>query len=316
MLKTINKTVPIDSLNHYPMIMHMQEILNRDQMVFGFEFFPPKTDNGWEELMNRMSAFEALEPSVVSVTYGAGGSTRAKTHEMVCHIASNTSLDPIPHLTCVGHKVSDITQILESYAQSGVDNILALRGDRPSEGDCTSDFQHAADLIQLIHAFDGKSFGVGVAGFPEGHPETPNRLVQMDHLKAKVDCGVDWICSQLFFDNTAFFDWLERCELAGITTPTFAGIMPILSIPGMRRMAELAGGANFPAKLQKRLYKFQDDKAAVHKIGTSWAAEQCADLLDQNVRGIHFFTMNQSSATEEIYRSLGVTSGMKLRNPQ
>jgi methylenetetrahydrofolate reductase (NADPH) len=138
----------------------------------------------------------------------------------------------------------------------------------------------------------------------------------MDHLKAKVECGVDWICSQLFFDNAAFFDWEERCELAGITSPIFAGIMPIQSIAGMRRMAELAGGANFPAKLQKRLYKFQDDEDAVRKIGTSWAAEQCADLLDHNVRGIHFFTMNQSSATEEIYRSLGATSGVKLRNPQ
>ena len=296
--------------------MHIQDILKRDQTVFGFEFFPPKTDKGWAELSNRLCDFEALEPSVVSVTYGAGGSTRSKTHELVCHIASETSLDPIPHLTCIGHTKQDISQILQSYEQAGVDNILALRGDRPNKGTDASDFQYAADLIRFIHEFGGKTFGVGVAGFPEGHPETPNRLMQMDHLKVKVDCGVDWICSQLFFDNAAFFDWLERCELAGITTPTFAGIMPIVSISGMRRMAELAGGANFPAKLQKRLYKFQDDKDAVQKIGTSWAAEQCADLLDQHVRGIHFFTMNQSKTTEEIYRSLGVTSGIKLRNPQ
>jgi|TARA_B100000959_G_scaffold237862_1_gene257479 methylenetetrahydrofolate reductase (NADPH) len=206
--------------------------------------------------------------------------------------------------------------MLQAYASAGIDNILALRGDRPKGGDCSSDFEHATDLIQHIHNFGDGAFGIGVAGFPEGHPETPNRLTQMDHLKAKTDSGIDWICSQLFFDNAAFFDWLARCELAGITTPTFAGIMPILSISGMRRMAELAGGANFPAKLQKRLYKFQDDEEAVRKIGISWAAEQCADLLDHNIRGIHFFTMNQSSATEEIYRSLGVTSGVKLRNSQ
>ncbi len=294
----------------------MREILDRDQTVFGFEFFPPHTERGWDGLTNRLHEFEALEPSFVSVTYGAGGTTRSKTHELVCHIASQTSLDPLPHLTCVGHSRQEISQILQSYTDAGIDNILALRGDRPKEGESASDFEHAADLIKHIHDFDGSSFGIGVAGFPEGHPETPNRLVQMDHLKAKVDCGVDWICSQLFFDNAAFFDWLERCELAGITTPTFAGIMPILSISGMRRMAELAGGANFPAKLQKRLYKFQDDEEAVRKIGTSWAAEQCANLLDHNIRGIHFFTMNQSSATEEIYRTLGVTSGVKLRNPQ
>ena len=296
--------------------MQMHEILNRDQTIFSFEFFPPKTESGWVALTDRLHKFEALEPSFVSVTYGAGGSTRLKTHDLVCHIASKTSLDPIPHLTCVGHSEEEVSQILQSYADAGIDNILALRGDKPSDGDCTSDFNYAADLISHIHAFSGGSFGVGVAGFPEGHPETPNRLVQMDHLKAKVDCGVDWICSQLFFDNNSFYDWLERCELVGITTPTFAGIMPIQSIAGMRRMAELAGGSNFPAKLQKRLYKFQDDDDAVRKIGTSWAAEQCADLLDHHVRGIHFFTMNQSTATEEIYGSLGATSGTQLRNPQ
>jgi methylenetetrahydrofolate reductase (NADPH) len=296
--------------------MKMREILERDQIVFSFEFFPPKTDPGWVGLTDRLHEFEALEPSFVSVTYGAGGSTRQKTHELVCHISSTTSLDPIPHLTCVGHNEEEMSQILQSYVDAGIDNILALRGDKLIEGDNTSDFAYAADLISYIHDFEGGSFGIGVAGFPEGHPETPNCLVQMDHLKAKVECGVDWICSQLFFDNAAFFDWEERCELAGITSPIFAGIMPIQSIAGMRRMAELAGGANFPAKLQKRLYKFQDDEDAVRKIGTSWAAEQCADLLDHNVRGIHFFTMNQSSATEEIYRSLGATSGVKLRNPQ
>jgi methylenetetrahydrofolate reductase (NADPH) len=296
--------------------MKMREILERDQIVFSFEFFPPKTDPGWVGLTDRLHEFEALEPSFVSVTYGAGGSTRQKTHELVCHISSTTSLDPIPHLTCVGHNEEEMSQILQSYVDAGIDNILALRGDKLIEGDNTSDFAYAADLISYIHDFEGGSFGIGVAGFPEGHPETPNRLVQMDHLKAKVECGVDWICSQLFFDNAAFFDWEERCELASITSPIFAGIMPIQSIAGMRRMAELAGGANFPAKLQKRLYKFQDDEDAVRKIGTSWAAEQCADLLDHNVRGIHFFTMNQSSATEEIYRSLGATSGVKLRNPQ
>ena len=296
--------------------MQMREILNRDQTIFGFEFFPPKTDSGWAGLTDRLHKFEALEPSFVSVTYGAGGSTRVKTHDLVCHIAHKTTLDPIPHLTCVGHSEGEISQILQMYVDAGIDNILALRGDRPNEGDCTSDFAYAADLITYIHSFEGGSFGVGVAGFPEGHPETPNRLVQMDHLKAKVDCGAVWICSQLFFDNAAFYDWLERCDLAGITTPTLAGIMPIQSITGMRRMAELAGGTNFPAKLQKRLYKFQDDADAVRKIGTSWAAEQCADLLDHNVRGIHFYTMNQSTATEEIYSSLGATSGTQLRNPQ
>ena len=138
-------------------------------------------------------------------------------------------------------------------------------------------------------------------------------LVQMDHLKAKVDRGVDWICTQLFFDNRAYFDWLERCDLAGIQTPTIAGIMPITSLASMKKMAELAGGANFPAPLLRRLHRFQDDPNAVRQAGVSWAAEQCADLLDHGVRGIHFYTMNQSFATEEIYRTLGAPKGSMLR---
>jgi methylenetetrahydrofolate reductase (NADPH) len=295
--------------------MQMVEILKRDTTVFGFEFFPPKTDTGWDALNNRLHTFESLDPSFVSVTYGAGGSTRTKTHDLVCHLAKNTSLDPIPHLTCVGHTGSEITDILQSYADAGIDNILALRGDKQQGSSDSHEFTYAADLVKKIKSFPNKSYGVGVAGFPEGHSETPNRLVQMDHLKIKVDCGADWICSQLFFDNGAFYDWLDRCQLAGIDTPTLAGIMPITSIAGMRKMAELAGGANFPAKLQRRLYKFQNDKEAVAKIGTSWASQQCADLLDNNIRGIHFFTMNKSSVTQDIYSSLGATSGSKLRNP-
>ncbi len=295
--------------------MQMVEILQRDTTVFGFEFFPPKTDIGWDALNSRLHTFESLDPSFVSVTYGAGGSTRTKTHDLVCSLAKNTSLDPIPHLTCVGHTENEITDILQSYADAGIDNILALRGDKQQDLSDSQNFTYAAELVKTIKSFPNKSYGVGVAGFPEGHPETPNRLVQMDHLKAKVDCGADWICSQLFFDNNAFYDWIDRCDLAGIDTPTLAGIMPITSIAGMKRMAELAGGANFPAKLQRRLYKFQDDDKAVSKIGTSWASQQCADLLDNNVRGIHFFTMNKSSVTQDIYSSLGATSGSKLRNP-
>ena len=281
--------------------------------MFSFEFFPPKTEKGWNALTSRLCKFEALEPSFVSVTYGAGGSTRTRTRDLVCYLAKETSLDPIPHLTCVGHTQDEIHAILQEYADVGIDNILALRGDIPDEVTTKGDYSYAADLIDAIHSFDGASFGIGVAGFPEGHPETPNRLVQLEHLKQKIDRGVDWMCTQLFFDNNAFFDWVERCELIGIETPIIAGIMPITTIAGMKRMAELAGGANFPAPLQRRLYRFQDDPESVYKVGVNWAAQQCAELLDSGVRGIHFFTMNQSSATEEIYQSLGAPSGSKLR---
>ncbi len=293
--------------------MHFNDILKRDRTIFSFEFFPPKTEKGWNALTGRLCEFEALEPSFVSVTYGAGGSTRDRTKELVCYLAKETTLDPIPHLTCVGHTHAEVDSLLQDYAEVGIDNILAIRGDVLEEGCANGDLSHAADLVDAIHSFDHKSFGVGVAGFPEGHPETPNRLVQLEHLKQKVDRGVDWICTQLFFDNNAFFDWVEQCEIANITTPIIAGIMPITSITGMKRMAELAGGANFPASLQRRLYRFQDDPASVYQAGVQWAAQQCAELLDSGTRGIHFFTMNQSSATEEIYRSLGAPSGSSLR---
>ncbi len=297
----------------YPVSVYFAEILDRDTFISSFEFFPPKTDAGWTQLQDRLQEFQSLEPSFVSVTYGAGGSTRDRTHELVLHLARETDLDPVPHMTCVGHGRNEVDAMLGSYAEAGIDNVLAIRGDIPKGGNTGGDFPHAADLVTRIRQFDGHRFGICVAGFPEGHPETPNRLLQMDHLKAKVDCGADWICTQLFFDNAAFFDWCERCELAGISLPLVAGIMPITSIAGMHRMADLAGGANFPARLQKRLQRHQDDPESVRQVGIQWATEQCGDLIDHRVRGIHFYTLNQSGATEDIYRALGTPSGSRLR---
>ena len=174
-------------------------------------------------------------------------------------------------------------------------------------------FQHAADLVAFIRRFnesgahpDSRGFGIGVAGFPEGHPATPNRLLEMDYLKAKVDAGADYICTQLFFENRDFFDFHERCELAGINVPIIAGIMPIASVPGMKRMAELAAGARYPAALQRKVASCGDDAEAVRQVGNDWATEQCRDLLDHQVRGIHFYTLNRSDATRQIYASLGL----------
>jgi methylenetetrahydrofolate reductase (NADPH) len=159
---------------------------------------------------------------------------------------------------------------------------------------------------------DKRGFGIGVAGFPEGHPLTPNRLVEMDHLKAKVDAGADYICTQLFFDNHDFYDFRERCALAGIHVPIIAGIMPITTTNGMKRMADLSGGSVFPARLLKALQRAGSDPEAVRRVGLHYATEQCADLLNNNVSGIHFYTLNQSSATREIYASLGLKGSRAL----
>jgi len=174
-------------------------------------------------------------------------------------------------------------------------------------------FQHAIDLIKFVRRFnesgahpDRRGFGIGVAGFPEGHPATPNRLIEMDYFKAKVDAGADYVITQLFFENGDFIDFRERCALAGIHIPIIAGIMPITSMGGLKRMAELAGGARFPAKLLRALQPWQDDAAMVRRVGIQYAVEQCRDLLENDVAGIHFYTLNRSDATRIIFDSLGI----------
>jgi methylenetetrahydrofolate reductase (NADPH) len=297
--------------------MHIHDIFESNPVTLSFEFFPPKSDKAAAALFDTIADLEPLRPSFVSVTYGAGGSTRELTHDLVVRLHRETALDPIPHLTCVCHGEEDIHQILTRYAEAGISNILALGGDAPKglEGYRPEDdaFQHASDLVRFIRRFnesgvhpDPRGFGVGVACFPEGHPATPNSLLEMDYLKAKVDSGADYMVTQLFFDNRDFYDFRERCELAGIEVPIIAGIMPISNISGMRRMAELAAGARFPAPLLRALERVKDDPASVESVGIHWAAEQSRDLIDQGVRGIHYYTLNKSQASRKIYETLGL----------
>jgi methylenetetrahydrofolate reductase (NADPH) len=302
--------------------VHIADVLARDSFTASFELFPPKSDDGWDALFAAIADLAPLKPSFVSVTYGAGGSTRRLTHNLVVRIRRETALDPVPHLACIGHARAEVDSILSRYAEEGVSNILALRGDHPATGQpgAAGDYRYAAELVQQIKSFnasgrhsDTRGFGIGVAGYPEGHPETPNTLVQMDHLKAKVDAGADVIVSQLFFDNAAFLDWRERCELAGISVPVIPGIMPVTTMAGVRRMAQLAAGTRFPAPLLRALRRAQDDPDAVAKVGIHWATEQCRALIDRGVRGIHFYTLNRSDATRRIYENLGVKSTDALR---
>lgn len=297
--------------------MHIHDVFSAHPVTLSFEFFPPKSDKAASALFHTIAELEPLRPSFVSVTYGAGGSTREVTHDLVVRLHRETALDPVPHLTCVCHTEDEIHQILTRYTEAGISNILALGGDPPKDmtGYNRRDdaFQHAADLVRFIRSFndtgahpDHRGFGIGVACFPEGHPATPNRLLEMDYLKAKVDAGADYMVTQLFFDNRDFYDFRERCELAGITVPIIAGIMPISNLNGMRRMAELAAGARFPAPLLRALDRVKDDPESVESVGIHWAAEQCRDLIDQGVRGIHFYTLNKSQASQKIYKTLGL----------
>lgn len=294
--------------------MHIANILDQQRPSFSFEFFPPKTEASSEVLFAEIKDLMPLKPAYVSVTYGAGGSTRSLTHDLIKRIQQETELTVVSHLTTVGHDRAEIGDILDQYNDGGIKNILALRGDPPKGQEdlpvVEDGFPQASDLVAFIRARH-PGFGIGVAGFPEGHPGCPNRLLEIEYLKRKVDEGADYIVTQLFFENRDFYDFCERCELAGIHVPIIAGIMPITSRKGMKRMAELALGARYPARLVKALQRAENDEYA-SQVGIHWATEQVRDLLDNDVRGVHFYTLNKSKATRQIYASLGITSSEGL----
>jgi len=295
--------------------MHIQQIFQAHDTTFSFEFFPPKTPESAETLRQSIEQLTPLAPSYVSVTYGAGGSTRQLTHNLVIRLQHETDLTVVSHLTCIGSSIPEIHTILETYIANGIQNVMALRGDPPrgsgSFAPAADGFKNATEMVAYVKK-NFPELGIGVAGYPEGHPETPNRLKEMEYLKAKVDAGADFICTQLFFDNHHFFDFRERCILAGIKVPILAGLMPITSQKSMRRMADLSGGTVFPSKLLRAMARAENEEYA-EKVGIHWATAQALDLLDNNVKGIHFYTLNQSKATAHIYEWLGVSSSHALR---
>ncbi|KAB2922022.1 MAG: methylenetetrahydrofolate reductase [NAD(P)H] [Bacteroidetes bacterium] len=295
--------------------MHIADVLAQPGPHFSFEFFPPKSEQASTALFDSITELTVLRPSYVSVTYGAGGSTRQLTQDLVLRLQRETQLTIVSHLTCVGSSRAELHDILTKYADSGIENIMALRGD-PPKGSAgftphPEGFRNAGELVAYIKKHF-PSMGVGVAGFPEGHPDTPNRLKEMDHLKAKVDQGADYICTQLFFDNRDYYDFLERCEIAGIRVPVIAGIMPVSTRKGLAKMAELALGARIPAKLLRAVSRAENDEF-VEKVGVHWATQQVMELLDHKAAGIHFYTLNRSKQTVKIYESLGVQSSDALR---
>lgn len=285
--------------------MRIGDIIKEQKTTVSFEFFPPKTTRGWDRLFQDISTLVPLNPSFVSVTYGAGGTTRQRTHELVERIARETGLTVSAHLTCLGSTLDEIESILVRYREIGIKNILALRGDPVAGGpaECT-DFRNALDLVRYIK-LRFPCVHVGIAGYPEGHPDAPNRLAEIDYLKAKVDAGADYIVTQLFFDNRDFYDFYERCLIAGIRVPIIAGIMPITSLDNMIRMADLARRSRFPAGLLRAIYRAQGPEC-VERVGIHWAAEQVRDLLDHNVAGIHLFTLNHSNASVKVCETLGL----------
>ena len=297
-------------------IDHARQSLPPAATAVSFEFFPPKTDAGFESLRGVVANLKPLGPTYVSVTYGAGGSTRAKTVELVTQIQGEIGLNTMAHLTCVGHTKDELRDVLDGLWDGGVRNVLALRGDPPAgqkvfspvNGGC----ENSGDLVRLVK--ERHDFFVAVAGYPEGHPECLNKTRDLEHLKAKVDAGADAVVTQLFFDNADFYSWRDRCVRMGIDVPITAGIMPIQNVGQIKRFVTMCG-AKIPHPLLTKLESLEGDAAAVERAGVDYAARQCQDLIFHGVDGLHFYTLNKSTATVEIVRRLDmpgreqVTSG-------
>ena len=286
--------------------MKIRNRLNPSKPCFSFEFFPPKTEDGWKNLRKTLEELSGLEPGFVSVTYGAGGSTRDKTLQLVEEIKQTTGIEAMAHLTCVGHTREELSDIVERLLESDIENILALRGDPPigqkSFAPVEGGFRYASELVELIREKD-HTLCIGGACYPEGHIEAPSRDDDLQNLKRKVDAGVDFVISQLFFDNAFFFDFVERARRVGINIPIVPGIMPITNYEQLNRFVRLCG-ATVPMRLSLQLERVKDDPDAVTQLGVAHATVQCIELLNRGVPGIHFYTLNRSPATRMIVSAL------------
>ena len=286
--------------------MRLDTVLEgRRQPVFSFEFFPPKTDEGVRQLFEAISHLRELEPTFVSVTYGAGGSVRTRTVDLVTRIRRELDIEPVAHLTCVDATVDDLQGILDGLRDAGIDNVLALRGD-PPEGverfaPTAGGLAHGSELMELITTRYG--FCVGGACYPEKHPESADAEEDVRSAKRKADAGASYLITNLFFDNRMYFDFVTRARAAGVTLPIIPGIMPVTNVGQIRRFTSKIG-ASIPEALLEALRSREDDPEAVLQLGVAWATLQCAELLAGGAPGVHFYTMNRSPATRAILSAL------------
>ena len=291
--------------------MRIDELLKgSSEPQFSFEFFPPKSEEGDRNLLEAISQLVPLAPAFISVTYGAGGSTREKTIAIVSRIRDEFGIEAMPHFTCVGSTVDELRSTLDQMAEIGIENVLALRGD-PAQGATEwtrteGGLEYSRELVELIS--DEYPFAIGAAAFPETHIDAVSAEADLGHLKEKVDAGADFLVTQLFFDNGAYFDFVRRAREIGIEVPIIPGVMPISNLAQLQRMTTLCG-ATIPPELLAALESRSDDPRAVEALGAAYATLQCAELLAGGAPGIHFYTLNRSPATQAILGAL------KLQRP-
>lgn len=293
--------------------MKLIDLYRDNKQTFSFEFFPPKTPEGEEKLFNTVEELKTLNPSFISVTYGAMGTTQSNTLRIVSRIKKEIGLEAAAHLTCVGQTRDEIFKILTELRNNQIQNIVALRGDPPkgeSEFVVTKGgFRYAAELVAFIKENFKDDFSLFVAGYPEGHIECRDRNLGLDHLRAKIDAGGDAVITQLFFDNDDYFRFVEDFTKKKRGVPVIAGIMPITNGAQIQRFADMCG-AKIPLKLKDKIEKYENDLDAVEQYGIDYASEQCAQLLQQKIPGIHFYTLNRSKATMEIYKNLNLKGAL------
>lgn len=290
------------------MAVRVGELLSTGVQSFSFEFFPPKTDVGEEQLWNALGELEPLAPTFVSVTYGAGGTTRDRTVDITRRIAAETTMVPVGHLTCVGATVSELESVIAEYSDAGVHNVLALRGDPPGgPGDPwvahVGGLNFASELVALLERVG--NFSVGVAAFPDPHPASQSAELDVQILREKQDAGAEFAISQFFFKSSTYFALIERARLAGVTIPILPGIMPVTNLAQITRFATLSG-AEFPADIAAEFTEVGEGD--VRELGIEMASVLCQELLDGGAPGLHFYTLNRSTATREIYAHLGLSA--------
>ena len=283
--------------------MRIAELFGRaGRPVFSFEFFPPKTDVGFQNLRAAIRELKLLNPDYVSVTWGAGGSTRSKTVELTIEIQREIGLRAMAHLSCIGSTPAQLAATLDQLEAGGIQNVLTLGGDRPEDYEPPPGaLTYASELAAFVSARD--AFSIGGACYPETHPTAESREADLAHCKRKVEAGVEFLITQLFFDNADYFAFVERARSVGIEAPIVPGIMPVLNARSIQRMTTLSG-AKIPSALQSRLDEVVESEPATRELGIEWATRQCRELLDRGAPGIHFYTLNKSTVTRAIFERL------------
>lgn len=285
--------------------MRIRELISSGRPCFSFEFFPPKDEEGFDQLRETLKSLRELRPSFVSVTWGAGGSTRRQTIDLIMQIKKDYGLEVMAHFTCAESSRAETWETMQKFGEGGIENILCLRGD-PQRGTIGFEphpegFGHANELVEFVHReFD---FCIGAACYPEKHVESPSMDLDLYHLKRKAEAGCEFLITQLFFDNQKYFDFVARLRAMGIGIPILPGIMPITNVAQIERFTHMCG-ASIPHMLMSELKLHQDDPHAVLSLGVAYATAQCLELLQRGAPGIHFYTLNRSPATRTILKAI------------